>query len=77
MSLRDEISALAFELEQENNSCYDLWTWLPSYEQETKEHGDYATNYKPTNNEIIQEATDYIINLKKELDTIKNVNNNN
>ena len=64
VSLRMEIVRLAHELEKENNAAFDLWTWLPSHEKATKHHGDYASEFMPSIDEIMKEACDHLNRLK-------------
>lgn len=54
--LRSDIKALAHQLEAEDNASYDLWTWLPSYKEAQKYHGDYASDHRPPNDDVMAEA---------------------
>lgn len=52
--------AFARELAQEDDACFDLWTWLPSYHNCTRLHGDMWHHHHPPNHAIIKEAVVYI-----------------
>lgn len=56
MSLRDDIIQLGHDLAEEQNMAYQLWTWLPSYKEAQKLHGDYASNFIPSIYDIMEEA---------------------
>lgn len=60
MSVRGWIISLAHELSEENNAAFDLWTWLPSYREALKHHGDYASEFTPSPTDVMREATMYI-----------------
>ena len=54
--LRDLIQGLARDFDEEDNSAYDLWSWLPSYKIAEKYHGDYAAIFTPSIAAIMEEA---------------------
>jgi len=51
--LRSLIQNIAHEFDREDNSAFDLWTYLPSYKEAQKYHGDYAANFTPPINYIL------------------------
>ncbi len=57
MSFRDDLLQHAHQLETERETASDLWTWLPSYHITREAHGDHATNFMPSNAEVMREAT--------------------
>lgn len=63
-NLRDEIGRLAHTMDEEDNAASDLWTWLPSYREAEKHHGDYWQEQKPSNADIMNEAAMYLMGLK-------------
>ena len=64
-NLRSAIIAFAHELEEQHGVAFDLWTWLPSYKEAEKHHGDYACEFQPSLRDLIIEATMYISDLKE------------
>jgi hypothetical protein len=64
MTLRGEMASLLRNLDAEDNAAFDLWTWLPSYKDATTHHGDYASEHKPSNADILREAA-LVFSLKK------------
>jgi len=57
MRLRYEFMELARELEAEDNAACDLWTWLPSYRAAKERHGDYTDEVRPSNADLMIEAS--------------------
>ncbi len=47
---------LAKQLQIEEDIVSDLWTWLPSFREAQKYHGDHYHNYKPKLDNIVLEA---------------------
>lgn len=69
--LRRLIQELGREFDSEDNNAFDLWTWLPSYKEAQKYHGDYACEQQPSMADLMHEATLYIGRLN---DMLKNKN---
>lgn len=61
MSLRDEIQRLAHDFDDQDNASHNLWTWLPSYREAQKHHGDYAGNLTPSIADVMREAITFIM----------------
>jgi hypothetical protein len=57
MNLRNEIQNFAKELEEQDNAAMDLWSWLPSYREAKKYHGDYHHEFQPSIADIMKEAS--------------------
>jgi hypothetical protein len=58
-----EISAairLGRELEAQQNAAVDFWSWLPSYAEARKWHGDYACEHMPSVTDLLREASLFI-----------------
>lgn len=60
MGIEDQIISFARELEEQRESSFNLWTWLPSYREAEKYHGDYAIEHMPSVADIMKEASMYI-----------------
>jgi len=60
MALRDEFIRLGNQLAEERDAAFSLWTWLPSYKEAEKHHGDYAGEHMPSVADIIKEASMFI-----------------
>lgn len=60
MSLKDDFIRLGKQLEDESNAAFNLWTWLPSYKDSQKGHGDYASEFMPSVADIMNEACCFI-----------------
>ncbi len=58
--MEQKIISFARELEEQRDSAYRLWSWLPSCKQAEKYHGDYAVEYMPKVSDIIKEASMFI-----------------
>jgi len=65
MKLAQELISLGQQLADENASAYDLWTWLPSHKIAQKHHGDYASEFCPSNGDVMKEAAMYLGHLKR------------
>lgn len=59
-NLRYELTKLVHEFEDEANAAFNLWTWLPSYREAQKNHGNYADQFRPTISDIMIEASIFI-----------------
>jgi hypothetical protein len=57
MSIRHEIQALARQFDAEDNAAFDLWSWLPSYKEAKKFHGEYVDQHEPSIADIMKEAS--------------------
>lgn len=55
--VKSNIAKLAKAFEAEYEAAYSLWTWLPSYKEASKHHGHHATNFIPSIDEIMTEAS--------------------
>jgi hypothetical protein len=64
MTFRGEMASLLRNLDAEDNAAFDLWTWLPSYKDTQAHHGDYTSEHKPSNADILREAA-LVFSLKK------------
>jgi hypothetical protein len=60
MSFAGDLMRFAHELEQNDNAAFDLWTWLPSYKKAEDCLGDYSSEVRPSQYDIMREATHYI-----------------
>lgn len=60
MNARQAIIELGYELSEQQDKAFQLWTWLPSYKAAQAAHGDYADNFTPSVTDILTEATIYI-----------------
>jgi hypothetical protein len=60
VNARDYVIRLGKELDDQDNAAHDLWTWLPSYREAGKWHGDHSGNYRPPLRDILVEATLFI-----------------
>lgn len=61
MSLQTQIMQMASELQAQEDAAWDLWTWLPSYQQALAGHGEHAAHeYRPQISDLLREATRYI-----------------
>lgn len=56
MSNIQTIIDLGAELDRQRNAAFDLWSWLPSYKVAIKWHGDIASEYMPSIENILYEA---------------------
>lgn len=65
MKLAQELIQLGQQLAAENDAAHDLWTWLPSYKVAQKHHGDYAYEYRPSNQDVMVEAAKYLAHLTR------------
>ena len=54
--IKDEIIRLGRQLGQENEAAFNLWTWLPTHGIAKVFHGDYATEFTPSNEDVMKEA---------------------
>lgn len=61
MSFEGEIMRFAHRLEQNDNAAFDLWTWLPSCKKAEKCLGDYYSEIRPPQYDIMREATQFIL----------------
>lgn len=61
----DNAIALGNYLEDVENGAFDLWTHLPSYLVAQKHHGDYASEFRPSPNEVMSEASEFIYALSQ------------
>ena len=62
--LRSQVTALGRQLDREDNAAFNLWTWLPSFNMAEKYHGDYADEFRPYNDDVMEEAASMIGALK-------------
>jgi len=60
-----DLIQLGEELAEENNAAADLWSWLPSHAIAEKHHGDHADNYRPSNRDVMVEASMYLAHLRR------------
>ncbi len=60
MNTRQEIISFAKTLERENEIAWYLWMDLPSYKETKKFHGDYADEFQPELEIIMEEARYYL-----------------
>lgn len=60
MSAKALIKELARQFDAEDNNAFDLWTWLPSYQDAVNKHGDYACEFQPVLSDLLYEAALYI-----------------
>lgn len=58
-----DLIRLGEELSAENNAAVDLWSWLPSHTVVVDHHGDYATEHRPNNHDVMLEASMYLAHL--------------
>lgn len=63
--MKQEFIKLGQQLDAENNAAHDLWTWLPSHKIAQKHHGDYASEYCPSNADVMKEAAMYLGHLRR------------
>jgi hypothetical protein len=61
---KSEIMSLARTLEEEDNAAHDLWSWLPSAKAAKACHGDYDSEFRPDNADVMREAAMYLAHLK-------------
>lgn len=61
----DMMIRLGDHLDKNRNSAFDLWTWLPSFKEAQKYHGDYASEHMPAEYDIMYEACRYIGDLRQ------------
>lgn len=59
MNVQDMID-LGGHLQDIEDRAHDLWTHLPSYQIALKFHGDYAMEFRPSPDEIMSEASEFI-----------------
>lgn len=57
MEWMDVVRNAARDLDAMSEAAHDLWTWLPSYKEAQKYHGDYAINHMPSFATIMAEAS--------------------
>jgi hypothetical protein len=65
MKLAQELIRFGEQLASANNAAHDLWTWLPSYKIAQKCHGDYASEHRPSNSDVMVEAALYLANVSR------------
>lgn len=63
--MRQELIRFAQQLADEDSAAHDLWSWLPSHVVAKKHHGDYASEHRPSNQDVMVEAAMYIAHLKR------------
>lgn len=64
MGLVGQLRSLVRDLDDADNAAFDLWTWLPSYRAAEKHHGDYACEFRPSNADVMIEASQVLGCLK-------------
>lgn len=57
---RQLVIRLGYELEKQDNKAFSLWTWLPSYKAAEAAHGDYASEFRPSVADVLEEASIFI-----------------
>lgn len=55
-----ELERLLLGNERVHHASHDLWTHLPSYEIARRFHGDYADDFKPSPEHVMQEAAEVL-----------------
>ena len=65
--LRALICELANEFDAEDNTSFNLWTYLPSYKEAKRHHGDYASAQQPKISDLMYETNLYIIHITRKL----------
>ena len=63
--MRQELIRFAQALADEDEAASDLWSWLPSHAVAEKHHGDYASEHRPSNRDVMVEAAMYLAHLKR------------
>jgi hypothetical protein len=61
---RQDLINFARQLSDEDDAAFMLWTWLPSHKVAEKHHGDYASEFRPSNLDVMKEAAMYLGHLK-------------
>lgn len=59
-TLNQLMAEMVHQDEMESEASQELWTWLPSYKEAEKHHGDYASEFRPSVGDIMKEATFFI-----------------
>ena len=57
--------SLGKTLEGIEDRTHDLWTHLPSYQVAKKYHGDYAMEFRPSSEDVMGEACEFIYALSQ------------
>ena len=70
MKLAQDLIQFGQQLAEENNAAYDLWTWLPSRTVAQKHHGDYAFEHRPSNKDVMHEASMFLEHLARDDKTL-------
>lgn len=64
-TFKQDLIQLLRQLEDEENSADQLWTWLPSHAAAERHHGDYASEHRPSVSDVLTEAAMYFARLKE------------
>jgi len=62
---RQDLIHFARQLSEEDDAASDLWSWLPSHAVAQKHHGDYASEHRPSNKDVMTEAALYLARLTR------------
>jgi hypothetical protein len=65
MKLAEELIRFGEQLAAERDAAHDLWTWLPSHKIAEKHHGDHASEFSPSNRDVMAEAALYLAHLTR------------
>jgi hypothetical protein len=65
-----DLIRLGEQLAEENNTALDLWSWLPSHAIAVEHHGDYASEHRPSNRDVMMEASMYLAHLRRPEDAL-------
>lgn len=60
MKFLEEIEQIIKEKADNRDAAFQLWTWLPSYKDAQKHHGDYASEFMPSVHDVMIEACMFI-----------------
>lgn len=58
--VRQALIELGQQLSAEDGAAQDLWSWLPPHKAAIAGHGDYASEHRPSNRDIMVEAALFI-----------------
>lgn len=60
MGILEEFEKIIEEKRSNKDAAFQLWTWLPSYKDAQKHHGDYASEFTPCAHDVMIEACMFI-----------------
>lgn len=55
-----DLAKFVNQLEKAENEAYDLWSWLPSSRVAERHHGDYYSEFSPSTEDVMEEASMFL-----------------